>query len=146
MPIRGQGGSRGLKPGPVLRSVTLPAVAALVVSIGGLAVASWNHLPGPWWGAVVLLGVLGLATRSAVGLWRTCALRPGWLVAALSCAALTLLGGRLAVGLFVALRSVAALPFDPATIQGTVAPGFEPVAEAFRENFERRGERGAARR
>jgi CubicO group peptidase (beta-lactamase class C family) len=30
------------------------------------------------------------------------------------------------------------------TVQGTVRPGFEPVEAAFRENFERRGEVGAA--
>ncbi|MFH8728671.1 serine hydrolase domain-containing protein [Streptomyces termitum] len=29
-------------------------------------------------------------------------------------------------------------------VQGTVAPGWEPVADAFRRNFEQRGERGAA--
>ncbi|MGW5803935.1 serine hydrolase domain-containing protein, partial [Streptomyces bacillaris] len=29
-------------------------------------------------------------------------------------------------------------------VRGTVAPGFEPVAEAFVRNFEERGERGAA--
>ena len=128
----------------VARSAVLPAVVALLVSIGGLAVASWNRLPGPWWGAVVLLGVLSLAMRSAIRLWQTRALRLGWFVTTLSCLGLTLLGGGLGVGLFVALRSVAAVPFDPATMQGSVAPGFEPVAEAFRENFERRGERGAA--
>jgi CubicO group peptidase (beta-lactamase class C family) len=126
------------------RSALLPATMALLVSFGGLAAASWNHLPGPWWGAIVLLGVLGLATRSAVLLWRTRSFRPGWLVACLSCLGLTLLGGGLGAGLLVALRSVAAVPFDPATIHGSVAPGFEPVAVAFRENFERRGERGAA--
>jgi CubicO group peptidase (beta-lactamase class C family) len=92
----------------------------------------------------VLLGILGLATVSAIRLWRTRALRLGWFVATLSCLVLTLLGGGLATALFVALRSIAAVPFEPATIQGSVAPGFEPVAQAFRENFERRGERGAA--
>ncbi|HSD67495.1 MAG TPA: hypothetical protein VLF95_12375, partial [Vicinamibacteria bacterium] len=108
----------------VARSAVLPAVVALLVSIGGLAVASWNRLPGPWWGAVVLLGVLGLATLAAVSLWQTRALRLGWFVRTLSCLAMTLLGGGLAVGLFVALRSVAAVPFDPATMRGSVAPGF----------------------
>jgi hypothetical protein len=92
----------------------------------------------------VLLGVLSLAMLSAIRLWQTRALRLGCLVTTLSCLGLTLLGGGLGAGLFVALRSVAAVPFDPATMQGSVAPGFEPVAEAFRENFERRGERGAA--
>ncbi|WP_308017340.1 serine hydrolase domain-containing protein, partial [Streptomyces griseus] len=29
-------------------------------------------------------------------------------------------------------------------VRGTVAPGYEPVAEAFVRNFEQRGERGAA--
>lgn len=29
-------------------------------------------------------------------------------------------------------------------VRGTVAPGFEPVADAFVRNFEQRGERGAA--
>jgi CubicO group peptidase (beta-lactamase class C family) len=128
----------------VAPSAVLPAVLALLVSIGGIAVPSWNRLPGPWWGAVVLVGVLCLAMRSAIPLWQTRARSLGWFVTTLSCLGLSLLGGGLAVGLFVALRSVAAVPFDPATVQGSVAPGFEPVAKAFRENFERRGERGAA--
>ncbi len=29
-------------------------------------------------------------------------------------------------------------------VRGTVAPGYEPVADAFVRNFEQRGERGAA--
>ena len=128
----------------VARSAILSALAALLVSIGGLTVASWNRLPGPWWGAVVFLGVLGLATLAAVRLWQTRALRLSWFVRTVSCLVITLLGCGLAVGLFVALRSIAAVPFDPATLQGSVAPGFEAVAEAFRANFERRGERGAA--
>ncbi len=128
----------------VARSAVLPAVVALLVSVVSLAVVSWNRLPGPWWGAVVLLGILGLALRSAIRLWQTRALRLGWFVTTLACLALMLLGSGLGAGLFLALRSVAAVPFDPATLQGSVAPGFEPVAEAFRENFERRGERGAA--
>ncbi len=127
-----------------MSTAVLLAVGALLVSMGGLAVASWDRLPGPWWGALVLLGALGLATASAVRLWRARASRWGWYLATLSCLALTLLGVGLAGALLVALRSVAAVPFEPATIQGSVAPGFEPVAAAFRENFEQRGERGAA--
>jgi CubicO group peptidase (beta-lactamase class C family) len=122
----------------------LPALGALIVAIGGLAAASWSHLPGPWWGVAVLLGVLALAVVSAIRLWQARAFRPGWLVACVSCLGLTLAGGALAAALFVALRSIAAVPFDSATLHGSVAPGFEPVAAAFRENFERRGERGAA--
>jgi CubicO group peptidase (beta-lactamase class C family) len=126
------------------RSPILPAILALVISIGGLAAASWDRLPGPWWGSVVLLGVAACAAVSAIRLWRTRALRVRWFAALLSWLALTLLGGGLAAALFVALRTIAAVPFDPATLQGSVEPGFEPVAAAFRENFERRGERGAA--
>lgn len=126
------------------RSPALLAAGGLLLSVGGLVVASWNRLPGPWWGALVLLGVLGSVLASAVRLWRARARRWGWHLTALGCLGLTLAASGLAAGLFVALRSVAAVPFDPATIQGSVAPGFEPMAAAFRENFERRGERGAA--
>ncbi len=129
---------------PIVRSALAPAVVALLVSCGGLSVASWDHLPKPWWGAVVLLAVLGLAAFSAIRLWQRRALRLSWFAAALVSLVLTLAATGLAAGLFVALRSTAEVPFDPATIHGTVAPGFEPVAAAFRENFERRGERGAA--
>lgn len=126
------------------RSALLPAFVALFVSIGGLAGASWDRVPGAWWGDVVLLGVAGAGAVSAVRLWRTRELRVGWFVALLSCVALTLVGVALSSVLLFALRSIATVPFDPGTIHGSVAPGFEPVAEAFRENFERRGERGAA--
>jgi CubicO group peptidase (beta-lactamase class C family) len=37
-----------------------------------------------------------------------------------------------------------ALTHDPTLIDGTIAPGFEAVADVFRENFHRRGELGAA--
>ncbi len=126
------------------RSAVVFAAGALLLSVGGLAVASWDRLPGPWWGGLVLLGVLGSALTSAVRLWRVRARRWAWFLAAVSCLGLALVGVGLATGLLVALRSVAAVPFEPATLQGSVAPGFEPVAAAFRENFEQRGERGAA--
>jgi hypothetical protein len=96
------------------RSAVLPAVVALLVSIGGLAVASWDRPPGPWSGALVLLGVLSLAMRSAIRLWQTRAFRLGWFVTTLSCLGLTLLGG----GLGVFLRCRMTLPEGPGTLIG----------------------------
>ncbi len=123
----------------LLPAALVPAMASL-----GLAIASWDRLPGPWWGALVLAVIAALATLSATRLWRARALDVRWFATSLACLLLVAVGGALSSGLVVALRAVDSVPFDPGTIHGSVAPGFEPVAAAFRENFERRGERGAA--
>jgi len=123
------------------RSAVLPALVALIVSIGRSRRGLLGPLAGAWWGAVVLLGVLALRRFSAIRLWRTRALRLGWFVATLSCLVLTLLGGGLAAALFVALRSIAAVPFDRPRSKARSRPASRPWPRVPRELRATWGER-----
>ncbi|HYN04162.1 MAG TPA: serine hydrolase domain-containing protein [Vicinamibacteria bacterium] len=130
------------------RFTTLPAiawaVAAVVVSASGFGAIVWREAFSPWLVGGLLALVATLSTLAAARLWRMRRLAFAWLACALACAVLASLALVVDLGLLVAVRRLATAPLDPRTVQGTVEPGFEEVAEAFRDNFTRRGELGAA--
>lgn len=120
------------------------ATSAFAACAAAFAIVSLAEWYSPAVAAAAFVASATLAALALHAVWRERRLTLGWVATALAAALACTAALALEAGLFVAARRFPLAAGEPPGIHGMVEPGFEEIAQAFRENFGRRGECGAA--